>query len=152
MWVSNSVRPIHTSELCHALGVKIGSLDLNVESIPTIPTLLACSLAFITGETSSSTVRLVHFSLQEYLSDNSVLFQSPHSMIAEVCLRYLNFQCVRELSPTLSSVQSTSSLVGYAPWGKHMRREKAEVWSASIGAFDSIRTAYILSSTLTTLQ
>ena len=25
MWVSNSERPLYTSELCHALGVKIGS-------------------------------------------------------------------------------------------------------------------------------
>ena len=97
MWVSNSERPLHTNELCHALGVKIGSPDLSVESIPTIRTLLACSLGLITVEASSSTVRLVHFSLQEYLSDNPSLFQSPHSMIAEVCLTYLNFWCVREL-------------------------------------------------------
>ena len=128
MWVSNSERPLHTSELCHALGVKIGSLDLSVESIPTIRTLLACSLGLITIEASSSTVRLVHFSLQEYLSDNLSLFQSPHSMIAEVCLTYLNFQCVRELSPGLSSAPPTVPLVEYAScyWGEHMRREKVE--------------------------
>jgi len=128
MWVSNSERPLHTSELCHALGVEIGSHDLSVESIPTIRALLACSLGLITIEASSSTVRLVHFSLQEYLSDNPSLFQSPHTMIAEVCLTYLNFQCVRDLSPILTSVPTTVPLVGYAScyWGKHIRREKAE--------------------------
>ena len=128
MWVSNSERPLHTTELCHALGVKIGSPDQDAENVPTIRTLLACALGLITVEPSSSTVRLVHFSLQEYLSDNSALFKSPHSMIAEVCLTYLNFRCVRELSPTLSSAPLTAPLVEYASscWGKHIRKEKTE--------------------------
>ena len=127
MWVSNSERPIHTSELCHALGVKIGSPDLNIENIPAVKLLLASSLGLITVEASSSTARLVHFSLQEYICNNPGLFQSPHSMMAEVCLTYLNFQCVRELSPTLDSAPSMVPLVRYASiyWGKHMRREKA---------------------------
>ena len=79
-------------------------------------------------EASSSTARLVYFSLQEYLSNNPDLFQSPHSIIAEFCLAYLNFKCVRELSLTLSSALSTVPLVGYVSsyWGKHIRREKTE--------------------------
>src|SRR5205807_2415213 len=128
MWVSNSERPLHTSELCHALGVKIGSRDLDPESVPTIRTLLACSLGLITVEASSSTVRLVHFTLQEYLSNNVGLFQSPHSMRAEVCLTYLNFRCVRELSPVVSSAPPALPFARYAScyWGEHIRREKTE--------------------------
>jgi len=128
MWVSNSERPLHTSELCHALGVKIGSPDLNPETAPTARTLLACCLGLVAVEESSSTVRLVHSSLQEYLSNNPGLFQSPHSMIAEACLTYLNFRCVRELSPTLCSAPPAVPLVGYASsyWGKHIKWEKME--------------------------
>ena len=124
MWVSNSERPLHTSELCHALGVKIGSTDLDLENIPEIRTIMACSLGLVTIEGSSSTVRLVHFTVHEYLSNNPSLFHSPHSMIAEVCLTYLNFQCVRELSPTLRSAPPTVPLVEYAScyWGKHIGR------------------------------
>ena len=124
MWVSNSERPLHTTEICHALGARIGSADLDLENVPTIRTLLACSLGLIRVEESSSTVRLVHFSLQEYLSHNLSLFQSPHSMIAEVCLTYLNFRRVRELSPTLASAPSTVPFAQYASgyWGEHMRR------------------------------
>ena len=33
MWVPKSERPLHTSELCYALGVKIGSTDLDHESV-----------------------------------------------------------------------------------------------------------------------
>ena len=63
MWVSHSERLLHTSELCHALGVRIGSPDLSIESILIIRTLLACSWGLITVEATSSTVRLVHFEL-----------------------------------------------------------------------------------------
>ena len=127
MWVSNSERPLHTTELCHALGVRTGSSELDVETVPTVRTLLACSLGLITVDASSSTVRLVHFSLQEYLSDNPSLFQSPQSMIAEACLTYLNFRSVQELSPALSSVPPTVPLLKYASsyWGKHVRKAGA---------------------------
>jgi len=127
MWVSNSERPLHTSELCHALGVKIGSADLDVENVPSIRTLVGCSLGLIAVEASSSTVRLVHLTLQEYLSNNPSLFQAPHSMMAEVCLTYLNFRCIRELSPALSSAPPSFPFVKYAScyWGKHTGRQKA---------------------------
>jgi len=128
MWVSNSERPLKASELGHALGVNIGSTDLDVENVPTIRTLIGCSLGLITVEASSSIVRLVHFTLQEYLSGNPGLFQSPHSMIAEVCLTYLNFRCVRELSQTLLSAPPIVPFVEYAScyWGKHTGKEKTE--------------------------
>jgi len=128
MWVSNSERPLGASELCHALGVGIGSADLDPENVPTIRTLIGSSLGLITVEASSSIVRLVHFTLQEYLSSNPGLFQSPDSMIAEVCLTYLNFRCVRELSPTLLSAPPIVPFVEYAScyWGKHTGKEKTE--------------------------
>ena len=62
---------------CYALGVKIGSTDLDLENVPTIRTLRGCSLGLITAEASSSTVRLVHLTLQEYLSNN--LFKCVNS-------------------------------------------------------------------------
>ena len=86
MWVLNSERPILAQELSHALGVEIGSADLDPENVPAIQTLLASCLGLVTVEASSSTVRLVHFTLQEHLSRDHTLFHSPHSTIAEVCL------------------------------------------------------------------
>src|SRR5205807_9401908 len=121
MWVSHAEWPLHVEELCHALGVEEGSIDLNIRNIPAIEALLACSLGLVTVEKSSSTVRLVHYTLQEYLSDNPNLFLKPHSMIAEVCLTYLNFRHVRDFSPTLHSAPSTAPFVEYAScyWGTH---------------------------------
>ena len=127
MWVSHAERPLHVDELCHALGVE-GSIDLDIGNIPAIETLLACSLGLVTVEKSSSTVRLVHYTLQEFLSNNTNLFPNPHSIIAEVCLTYLNFPHVRSFLPTLRSVPPTAPFVEYAScfWGAHARLEATE--------------------------
>ena len=128
MWLSHSERPLNANELCHGLGVEIGSTDLNFQNIPAIETLLGCSLGLVTVEASSYTVRLIHYTLQEYLSNNTDLFHSPHSMIAEVCLTYLNFRSIRGLPPILDRSPLTTPLLEYAScyWGTHARREITE--------------------------
>ena len=128
MWVLYSERPLQAEELRHALGVEIGSVDQDLENVPTLRTILASSLGLVTVEASSSTVRLVHFTLQEHLLSDLALFNSPHSAIAEVCLTYLNFGCVRALSPTLRSAPATTPLLKYAScyWAQHTRRGMTE--------------------------
>jgi len=128
MWVLYSERPLRTQELCHALGVEIGSTDLDSGEVPALRTLLASCLGLVTVEASSSTVRLVHFTLQEHLLSDPTLFHSPHSEIAEVCLTYLNFGCIRDLSPTLLRAPETTPLLEYASvyWEGHARRGMTE--------------------------
>jgi len=125
MWVLYSERPLRVEELCHALGVEVGSTDLDHENIPASRTLLASSLGLVTVEASSFTVRLVHFTLQEHLLSDPTLFHSPHSTIAEVCLTYLNFRCVWDLPRTpFWLALETMPLVIYAScyWAEHTRR------------------------------
>jgi len=128
MWVLYSERPLRGEELCHAMGVEIGSTDLDPESVPALRTLVASCLGLVTVEESSSIVRLVHFTLQEHLSSDPTLFDNPHSAIAEVCLTYLNFRAVRCLSPTLSSAPVTMPLLEYSSvhWAGHARRGMTE--------------------------
>ena len=128
MWVLYSERPLRAEELRHALGVEIGSTEMNPETIPALRTLLSSCLGLVKFETSSSTVRLVHFTLKEHLSSDPTCFHSSHSAIAEVCLTYLNFGSVRGLSPTLDSAPSTMPLLEYASfyWGVHAKRGMTE--------------------------
>jgi len=128
MWVLYSERPLRAEELCHALGVETGSTDLDLENIPVLRTLLASCLGLVVVEAPSSTVRLVHFTLQEHLSCDQTLFLSPHSTIAAVCLTYLNFGCIRDLSPTLYPTPTATPLLEYASvyWGRHIRRGMTE--------------------------
>jgi len=126
IWVAYSERPLQASELCHALGVGTRSVGPDPESAPRIETLIKWSLGLITLE-KSATVRLVYFTLRDYLFHNSVVSdpsESPHSMIAEICLRYLNFQSVWELPLSPLPTGSATSLLNYAScyWEKHARR------------------------------
>ena len=128
MWVLNSQRPLGVEELCYALGVEIGSVDLDPKNVPALRILLSSCLGLVTVEASSRTFRLVHFTLQEHLASDPTLFNNfhnPHSTIAEVCLTYLNFGSITRLSPSFREAPSTIPFVDYAScyWGEHTRRE-----------------------------
>ena len=110
MWISCSERPMHIRELCDALAVELGSRDMDYDSIPSKQTLLASCLGLVTVD-ESSIVRLVHFTLQEYFSQNSEHFKSPHAAMAEVCLTYLNFDSINEISYTLDSAPTETSFL-----------------------------------------
>jgi len=56
MWVLYSEWPLRAEELCHALGVEMGSPALDPENVPALRTLLSSCLSLVTVEASSSTV------------------------------------------------------------------------------------------------
>ena len=61
-------------ELCHALAVEIGSADFDPDNVPLIATLMGCCQGLITVDKEALTVRLIHHTLQEYLSASTDLF------------------------------------------------------------------------------
>ena len=124
MWVSHSERPLTIYELCEALGVEIGSTARDPRNIPAVETVLGCSLGLVVVEEFTHTVRLIHHTLQEYLLNNTNLFHSPHTMIAEVCLTYLNFQSIWALLPIPLRPQRGPPLLEYSScyWGIHATR------------------------------
>ena len=148
MWISHSERPLKVNEICHALAVEIGSTDLNPNNIPSIQTVLSCCQGLAAVDERSSTIRLVHFTVKEYLSDHADLFDRPHSTIAETCLTYLNFQAIKNLSvshppntggiPSLvddisrririNELSDRTPLLEYSSlyWGTHMRMELSD--------------------------
>jgi len=74
MWVCHSERPLQVDELCHALAVEIGSADFDPDNVPLIATLMGCCQGLITVDKEALTVRLIHHTLQEYLSASTDLF------------------------------------------------------------------------------
>jgi len=125
MWISHSVRPLNVDELSHALAVEIGSADINTNNVPSIRTVLACCQGLVAVDKGSSTVRLIHFTLKEYLSNQTDLFDRPHSKIAETCLTYLNFQSIKDLSASPFRNLRGTPFLDYSSihWGAHMRIE-----------------------------
>jgi len=128
MWISKSERPMSADELCHALGVKVGSTKPNPDNIPSLQSLLSSCLGLVTVDREESAVRLVHFTLQEYLNSCSEMFQNPYAVMAEVCLTYLNFDCIRELSPVSDDAPQKYPFLEHASsyWGYYARSETTE--------------------------
>ena len=148
MWIAHSRRPLYVDEICHAVAIRIGLNDLNIDDIPAISTLLDCCQGLVTMERGASTVRLIHFTLQEYLCTTPDIFDRPHSTMAEICLTYLNFQHVKDLS--ISPNPRNTPLLGYSSfyWGIHMRMEPSDGAKASalqlLGEFNSHISAKLL--------
>ena len=111
-------------ELCHALAVEIESPNLNVDNVPSIGTLLSCCQGLVIIDKEASTVRLVHFTLQEYLRAHG----TAHSTMAETCLSYLNSQQVKAISKNHSPDLQGTPFLEYSSmyWGMHAKRDLSD--------------------------
>jgi len=128
MWISHSERPLKIDELCQALGVEIGSSDLDSDDVPSIGTLLACCQGLVTVDKMASTGRLIHFTLQEYLRAHPELFGRAHSAMAEACLSYLNSHQVKALSGGPSNYLQSKPFLEDSSlnWGVHANRDLSD--------------------------
>jgi len=129
MWISHAERSLRADELCHALAVELGSRDFNGDNAPSMSTLVSCCQGLITIDKEASTVRLIHFTLQEYLSAPPGVFTRPHSRIAEICLTYLNSKQVRALSADPSTISAHGkAFLRYCSlyWGVHAKKDLSD--------------------------
>ena len=143
MWVSHSERLLQLDELFHALAVEIGSTDLNPNKIPSVEILMSCCLGLLVVDQEALAVRLVHFTLQEHLSTCPDLFGPTHSIMAETCLTYLNFQTIKDISWTPLALLRSTPFLGYSSlfWGVHARRGASrDVVSLALQLFRQIES------------
>ena len=125
MWISHAERPLKSDELRHALAVEIGSPNLNVDNIPSLGTLLACCQGLVIVDKEASTIRLVHFTLQEYLRAHPEIFSTAHSTMAETRLAYLNSPQFKDLSTSTSPDLQSTPFLEYSSlyWGVHAKKD-----------------------------
>ncbi|KAG0642718.1 ankyrin repeat-containing domain protein [Tuber brumale] len=128
MWISNSERPLKADELCHALAVEIGSPNLDADNVPSIGTLLSCCQGLVAVDREASTVRLIHFTVQEYLRAHPELSGTAHSTMAETCLSYLNSQKVKAFSTSPSPNLQDTPFLEYSSlyWGVHAKKDLSD--------------------------
>jgi len=132
MWICHAEEPLSAKVLCHALAIELGSTDFNAGNIPSIMTLLACCQGLIIVDKEESRMRLIHFTLREYLSAHPDIFDRPHSEIAEICLTYLNCQQVKTLSvdteADLHALIDNEPFLAYCSryWGVHAKKELSD--------------------------
>ena len=132
MWACHAERPLSVGEFCHALAIELDSTDFNAGNVPSITTLVSCCQGLITTDKEGSTVRLIHFTLREYLSTHPDIFGRPHSALAEICLTYLNCPQVKVLST--DGLDHPDALFNNNPflkycslyWGVHAKKDLSD--------------------------
>jgi len=127
MWVSHAERPLWIDELLHALAAEPGSTDLDPDNIPPQDTVLASCLGLAVVDKDTLRVRLIHYTLQEFLSGPGVL-PDAHKILGETCLTYLNYNEAKELPADNVLNLEGMPFLKYASlyWGEHARIELSD--------------------------
>ncbi|KAF7593950.1 hypothetical protein BBP40_010457 [Aspergillus hancockii] len=121
-WVCLAERSLSVDELLCSLAIEDGDENFNPRGIPLRGTLLNCCHGLAVIDQETCTVRLVHYSLEEFLSQQEQLFGLTktqwHSRIARTCLTFLNFPtgAVEE-----GHMDATLLLYASTKWGHHLR-------------------------------
>ena len=126
MWLHFAHRPLKLEELQHALAVEKGcTAEFHTDNIPSLKALLDSCFGLVVLDNETTTVRFMHFTLEEYFRDNAKTeFPDGCSSIAETCLTYLNFGELREHCIDLDSLQEKMAkyaFLNYASlyWGTY---------------------------------
>jgi ankyrin repeat protein len=126
-WISSASRPLRLEELLHALAVEPGDKGLDEDDSITESLLVTVCAGLVTLDVESSTIRLVHFTVEEYFKKTrQTWFPDADTQIARICLTYLSFDVFekgfcgsdKELDDRLRQYP----LFEYAAknWGRHL--------------------------------
>jgi Ankyrin repeats (many copies) len=97
-WISHARRPLKLRELQSAILVRPGDKVLEKEiPIPEAEIISACA-GLVTVDPQSQTIRLVHFTVEEYFKTEKGRgwFPDAEKLLAETCLTYLSFDIFAE--------------------------------------------------------
>ena len=132
MWLAHSKEPLTINQLREALAVKLKTKELDRKSLRTKKVMLDVCLGLVVIESNDDSIRLVHFTLQEYLASQSQLWPNAETLIANTCLTYLLYDTTPETAftevATSEELSQTGQLLEYAMqhWSDHARLGDAE--------------------------
>lgn len=133
LWIAHARRPLLVTELSEALAIKPGSTSLNPRFRESQKRMVDCCYGLVTVDDKSSIIRLVHFSVQEYLYKfQKELFADGERTVAEGCLTYLLFDTFalgpRQDEIEIENMISNNVFVKYAThhWGNHVHSAQNE--------------------------
>jgi len=127
MWVSHAERPLRIDELCHALAFGMEATDLDPKSIQPADTVMGSCLGLAMVDKRTSIVRLIHDTLQKYLSRPGIL-SGAHKVLGETCLAYLNSDQVKQLRASKVGDLGHMPFLEYSSlyWGVHAKIELSD--------------------------
>jgi len=132
MWVSHAERPLRIDELCHALAFGVEATDLDPKSIQPADTVMGSCLGLAMVDKKTSIVRLIHDTLQKYLSRPGIL-SGAHKVLGETCLAYLNSDQVKRLRARKVGDLGYMPFLEYSSlyWGVHAKIELSD-WAKTL--------------------
>ena len=140
-WVHHAARPLGLQEIRHALAVEDDDKTFHDDGLPDEELVESVCAGLITVQ-EHRTVRLVHYTAQEYLSRNPpVLFPGTDAMIASICLTYLCFEDFEggpcNSDNDLQARLDRYPLLEYAAqyWAQHVRAINASILDEKIFNF-----------------
>src|SRR5690606_14836159 len=91
-WIVHARRRLSTEELQHALAVEEGESEIDEDAIPDKEDILSVCAGLVVVDEESNTIRLVHYTTQEYFNANKTeLFPDAEDEITQTCVSYLLF-------------------------------------------------------------
>lgn len=90
-WLVKAKRTLTVEELRATVSVKQKHYKLDESDLSDPTTLVDICAGLVVKDEHSNTIRLAHYSVQEYLLRNSILPQDADFQLAMVCTTYLSF-------------------------------------------------------------
>ncbi|KAK3352642.1 hypothetical protein B0T25DRAFT_189655 [Lasiosphaeria hispida] len=128
-WITCAKRPLTALELQHALGVETSRLELDQDNLPQIGDMVSVCAGLVTVDEESGTIRLVHYTTQEYFERTQERwFSTAEDDITAVCVTYLSFNTfgsgMCQTDHEFKGRVQSNPLYDYAArnWGHHARK------------------------------
>jgi hypothetical protein len=161
-WIHLSCNPLTSDELLEALAVQPGDTHLDPTGLTTIERLLNITGGLVTFEKESKIVRLVHETLQDFLTRSaSTILMDDHLSIAKTLATYLDFAT---FSVKLGYSQTTAwaivseflrdcKLLKYAflQWGRHIQAMGNQAKDVGLKICHRISSCEVLAELISTL-
>ncbi|PKY01730.1 hypothetical protein P168DRAFT_321304 [Aspergillus campestris IBT 28561] len=92
-WITCAKRQLAIPELLHALAVEVSQPDFDEENLSQVADILSVCAGLVTVDEESGTIRLVHYTTQEYFArTRKDWFPDAETAITRACVSYLSFQ------------------------------------------------------------
>ena len=97
-WLTYLKGSLSKEGLRYALAVRTGESHLDPDNLPLAKRIIECCFGLVTMNEENDSLRLMHFSLKEYFSQNqNNIFPSGQQDITNICLSYLNSDGILEM-------------------------------------------------------
>ena len=127
-WISHAQSSLTVEELSEALAVKPGNPSLNPRRRPSPNIMIECCMGLVTVDRESSSIRLVHYTLQEFFRNRrEEIFPLGEEELAETCITYLSFDdfihgCCEDAAAIERSMKDYPFLrYASSHWGHHVQ-------------------------------